>query len=274
MVDLSSQQFYEYNTGDSGTSGGNNRSLFSRRNLFIGGGILLLIVAIVVTALVMRNRPAPVQMSEEDVNSIVERRLADCALADDVAACEQRVYTSVARETGAVELCESTSENMFRSCVSNVAYDQLDADLCRLLDGDARETCQDTIHLTFAQRTLEIDSCDLIENEETKLQCIAIVESQIVAQGECVRYGVDPAKCESKDRIVNAAQGDPALCQALEDEDEVAGCLELITSQDRDDDGLTSYDEFLLGTSDDNPDTDGDGYSDSEESINNFDPLS
>ena len=47
----------------------------------------------------------------------------------------------------------------------------------------------------------------------------------------------------------------------------------MFSSLDQDADGLSLLEEYKLGTSDTNADTDGDGYTDSQEVASGHDPL-
>ena len=95
----------------------------------------------------------------------------------------------------------------------------------------------------------------------------------VIDAGACEQYGISDDVCEYPAQLAAIiANGDPLGCLQVP-ADRRDGCDDMFVSLDQDGDGLTLLEEFKLGTSDTNADTDGDGYTDREEVASGHDPL-
>ncbi len=189
-----------------------------------------------------------------DVGKAVANETADCAKTDDVALCEARGRTNAAVATGSAFACTSLKGSELENCVRLVARSEADVDACAVLDKEGRTRCEDGAWSALAKAASDYDLCTHIVDEELQAGC----------QAQRITF---PAMLEA---IV--ASGDPDGCLQLEAEEE-EGCRDMFISLDRDGDGLSRLKESQLGTSDDNADTDGDGYTDKQEIESGHDPL-
>ncbi|MFH1766505.1 MAG: hypothetical protein ABH826_00210 [Patescibacteria group bacterium] len=274
MADLSNQQFYEYNAP--GEMPGKKFDFSRTLKIFIP--ILIIVVSVVFVVAVMNiiqnNRTAQdLQDLQDSADTMIDRATVDCSKADDPELCQSRAFAEVARETGLAAMCEQVNEDAKRSCVTSIAFDQANPNVCRILTADDKQKCEDLAWLSAAQRNVNLENCEKISDESTQTSCETNVIQMIQTLGKCDSYNIDESLCESYSAIYDAATGDPAVCRALDDSAAVNACLDLITTVDQDFDGLSAFDEFLLGTSDTNIDSDGDGFDDATEYINNFDPT-
>lgn len=274
MTDLSQQSFYEYSPdGDKKPTTSKERS---PRLLFIIVSLVVVIVFGVISFFGVRafqNR-STTKSVVDSANVQIEAEVARCALDSDQTACESRAKSRIARESGLVSVCDGVKDTALRSCVSLIANDAKDAELCKSLNDNDRAQCESLVYTTIALENSQIKTCESIPVEELKQACVKNITQRIVLAGTCVESGIDPELCDMQKRIEDSATGDPELCKTLVDAGAISSCLDYITSIDKDGDGLSAFDEFSHGTSDTEIDTDADGFSDFEEITNGFDPLS
>lgn len=273
MADFSNQQFYEYNSGGLASKPEGFWSKYKRTIVFAVPA-LLIIAGLVILIVFLFNRNSGQVALQETADTMVDRAVVDCEDSADPELCRSRAYFEVANETGLVDMCNQVLAEAKESCVTNIAFDELNVKICNNLSNDEKQRCSDLVWLALAKNRLDLAACGNIVDTDMQTSCLRVVTQTIQASGHCASYGLENGVCDSYNRLLEAATGDPADCRALNDSVAVSDCLDLITSLDRDQDGLSAYDEFLLGSSDESVDSDGDGYDDATEYLNNFDPTS
>lgn len=254
MVDVSGQQFIEVSPGEteSPKSGGSpdRRAVIALAAVI---GVLVLVGLIVLVVNLVRNRQSVRQQTDQAVellNGAIEEELADCETADDPVACAEALRSSTARSMGEALACESLdSEEAIVNCVSLIALDQLDAEVCQVLKNSERESCEDLVYQTQAVEQSDVELCRQIHDESVRVACLNRVQ-------------VSPV---SDELAAILAIGDPSACTSFESESERENCEALVYGTDDDRDGLALAFEYELGTSDHNADTDGDGLKDGDE---------
>lgn len=201
----------------------------------------------------------------------VVQRQEDCN--EDDEACKAHAQTAVARTAGVAEACEGLTEGELENCVTLVALQKKDTSSCASLEKDAERSCKDSVLLARAEGGEGMSMCDDIENASKKNSCQALVTSTARTTGDCAKYGVEESVCDKQSTLLALLQsGNYAGCAELPQE-EREECQDLFSSTDADTDGLTAKEEAEIGTSDQNTDTDGDGYSDGTEVAAGYNPL-
>lgn len=189
---------------------------------------------------------------------------SSCAPAD--ADCLLRARADAARALGVVEACGDLTDEAFNTCVTLIAQDKKDPEVCKELSGDAQRACTDTASLLAARTATSLSVCDQISEGPAQGACYAQVKSAAVAAGNCASVGVDESICASAAAVTAAiASGDPASCAQLSTEAERYDCDQGMATVDNDGDGLAIAEEFALGLSDAIPDADADGLTDGDE---------
>lgn len=205
--------------------------------------------------------------------SIIDEAKSSCATADNVSECEENARADAARVTGEVSVCDGLAEAKLLNCVSLIASDNADSSLCSMLSGDDETKCQDGATLVAAKKAKDYGMCAAITDTVMKIGCQGQLVDVVIANGECEKYGIDALTCDFPSALSAVVlSGDPNGC-AVFTGDQKAGCEDVFTSIDGDEDGLSLFDESELGTSDQKADTDGDGYTDLQEVETGHDPL-
>ncbi|MFH1631677.1 MAG: hypothetical protein ABIA47_01455, partial [bacterium] len=180
--------------------------------------------------------------------------------------------SAVAREMGQVIVCEGLEDEKYKNCVELIAFEELDETACEYLS-DGVQDCVDTVILRKATDQDDYSMCSSISDDETRTSCYDQLMLLIVADDACVDLGIDASVCDQEQALNDAIDaGDPAACETLGEMQ--ASCEDIFKSVDPDRDGLSSWEEFELGTDPANADTDGDGYDDGTEVAGGYDPLS
>ncbi len=209
----------------------------------------------------------------DQANEIIARASQNCESDEDPAACEARARSEAARTTGQVTVCDGLEDAEFQNCVVLIALDKADPEVCNQLSGSAESTCTDDANLVAAQRAQDYGKCSSILDSAKKTICQAQMLSIVIAAGECQKYGIDDATCDYPAELEAViATGNPTGCTKFSSEKKTE-CEDMFSSLDRDGDGMSRLAEYKIGTSDDAADTDGDGYTDSEEVESGHDPL-
>ena len=209
----------------------------------------------------------------DQANTIIENSIASCATDKDPKACEDRARADAARTTSQPSVCNGLADAALTECVSLIALDKGDADVCASLSGDDESTCRNGATLIAANTAKDYGMCGSITDADLKAACENQLLDVVIAAGECTKYGISDDICGYPAKLAAiVASGNPQGCLQLE-ADKQAGCDDMFTSLDQDRDGLSLLAEYKLGTSDTNADTDGDGYTDSQEVASGHDPL-
>ncbi|MBI1908342.1 hypothetical protein HYS28_02910 [Candidatus Uhrbacteria bacterium] len=274
MQGLEDQQFFTPGEPQPPHGGGGH----SRRALVIAVVAVAALAVAVLLGLYIKNRfTGPFSDGygdgtdiEADIASEVSR---ECADADDVAACEDRVRSEMAQDAAMPEACEGLEEPAFTNCVMLIAQDEMDAAVCSALDAEAKTSCQDDVAFRLAVANEDYAACADLTDETLRANCEARLLSVVIASGDCAAYGVDASVCNGQAQLdAVIAAGDPEGCNTLPDELE-GDCRDAFASLDADHDGLSLGEEYGYGTDPKNADTDGDGYNDGREVQNGYDPT-
>ena len=209
----------------------------------------------------------------DQANTIITNAVASCATDKDPKACEDRARADAARSTGQSSVCKGLTERELANCVALIAMDTGDKDICAQLSGEDQSVCEDSAMLVAAKKAKDYGACSSISNAEVKVSCQDQLVAVVVAAGECAKYGIEETICGFSAKVdAVVASGNPAGCEQFSGEQQ-AGCEDMFSSLDQDADGLSLLEEYKLGTSDTKADTDGDGYTDSQEVASGHDPL-
>lgn len=236
--------------------------------LLIGGGIGLVVILVIGGIVLFRSRapepiiPAVREASTEDKAAFIRQQ---CANDPNPEGCVNMGLADLAGKEGDVMACEGLTGDARDVCVQKVAFGSSNAELCGLLSRDSLKSgCADSIALNIAITSNDRSACAAV-SEQLREDCEQYFESNLSAD-ECTAEGRDAVLCEAR-RITEEAiaANNPDLCDTIEDEGEFYRCKDLVVITDRDFDGLQAYEEKKAGTSDTNPDTDGDGLSDYDE---------
>lgn len=244
--------------------------VLKRIGLVAGVGFVLIVVAIFINNLVTSMASAP-KNELEATRAEVAQRQADCDPQDE--SCKTQAQTQVARASGIAKACDGLEKDAQENCVTLIAQEQKEATWCEILTSSAQQVCKDSVLLARAADGEGIGVCGDIESSTKKSSCEAVVTATARSSGDCAKYGVSEQVC-SDQQVINdlLLAEDFNGCAALA-EDSRRDCIELFSSTDADSDGLTAQEEFEIGTSDADPDSDGDGYQDGEEVAAGYNPL-
>ena len=232
----------------------------------IGLGLVVIALVTVVVVNVLKNR----ELGQQSVDvmsqaAALESQIgAECDSGDT--ACLERARADAARTLGVSQACDELTADVYTNCVTLIAQDKQDPEACKTLSGADQTTCLDSAYLLSANTELKLVTCDQISEPTKQSACRTQVSANLVAQGKCVEADVDASVCSSALAVAAAIKtGDPAACATLPQDMERYDCERGINSVDDDHDQLVLADEFRLGLSDSNPDSDSDGLSDGNE---------
>jgi hypothetical protein len=251
-------------------------SWFRRPVVLIGiGGILVLFGVIYGVLLIFGGEP----LSEEAqlvVDQIEEVAKEDCALDEDPENCEIDLVFSNARDLGSVELCSVLEqEEDINSCILSVARKWERPDYCEEInDKEVSEQCQSLLYFYLAMEDRDESLCLQIPDQETQESCHLRFAGPITTDN-CQERLSDTEYCDDLETITRAQlTSNSHLCYQLKTLNGWIECIDQVGYPDDDEDGLTLSDEDLIGTSDLNPDTDGDALGDYDETREYYtDPL-
>lgn len=235
------------------------------------GGLVVVIILIVV---LVRNRGSDsIDMQNlARLDAQLEQSLADCAQEADPDACRERKVQLAAEAVGTADVCQSLADEAYDECVWTVARTQENVATCLdMQDVGKAVTCADAIFLKLALANVSAETCDSIQDEQKKTDCLAAVAGPLT-QENCLERK-DAAFCSEFDLFVRATVAqDPDICDEITDADISAMCVEVVAPGDRDFDGLDEGEESAYGTSDRSSDTDNDGFADREEVDSGYNP--
>lgn len=264
MQDLQSYQYYDPSPQPAPVPWWQRKRTWQLVALFAISAVVLTF-AIIAALNVLKNR----KLANQDADlmsqaAAIESQLgAECDEGDT--ACLERARADAARNLGLIEACQELEDDAKADCVSLIAIDERNPELCNGLSGAAKDSCSDTPYLLKAQADMDLDLCGKIVTVSVRAGCYSQVQSAIVAAGKCQEAGLDQALCDTQKALADAiASNDPAACTPLNESDEYI-CLKMQSQADADSDGLVANDEIAFGTSEGVPDTDADGLSDGDE---------
>lgn len=265
MQDLQNYQYYDPSPQPAPLVWWRRRQALIRLGL---GSLMALVLILVTVAIVnvVKNR----QLANRGVDLMVkadeiESQLGSACSADD-AACLELARADAARSLGVSQACDELIGESLASCVTLIAIDKQDPEVCKALSGEDKTTCADSAYLLKANAEMNLALCDQINAGSLKSTCSVQVANKLVTAGRCAEAGVDQGVCDLATTVATAiATGDPAVCATLVDELDQYNCNRGITSLDEDDDGLVLADEVSRGLSDTVADSDGDGLLDGDE---------
>lgn len=209
----------------------------------------------------------------EQAQVIITQASTECTSAKNPQACEDIARAKAAKVTGQATVCDGLKDDALTNCVVDVARSTGNADACLLLSGDGATTCKDLATYTTAKNSKNYGTCSNIIDKKLIAGCQGALLPIVIASNECIKYSIDQATCDYPAKLVEViAEGKLSGCAQLGDAYKGA-CEQAFSSTDQDGDGLSLAEESALGTSDTNADTDGDGYTDSQEVDSNHDPL-
>lgn len=170
-------------------------------------------------------------------------------------------------------LCGKMKVDISREiCYAQVALGGGEEEACSLISDDIMKiNCLDRLKIQSALDNQNLKSCLNIESEGLAIFCVKELAPEKNA-ADCLDLSSQELSNECL-TVVNykAAKesGNSELCRQIPNRLVMSNCLSEILDidnmSDADEDGLKFFEEILNGTDPDNSDTDGDGYSDSEE---------
>ena len=232
----------------------------------IGAGALVLIVVIVIVISRMFGGTDEVLLLPEgnvDVEELTDRQI-----------------TNIAEQKLSSETCELLSgESEKDNCYWNLATESGNPAFCQGMENNG-DKCSDGVNLSLAVANNDWKYCANILSLSKRSQCAKLFSP--VDSSSCE---VGSQKCHDLEQSKNAvAAGDPELCEGIRDGSVYEDCLydaeeasgtssEPDPDADDDGDGLTTEQEQLYGSDPNNPDSDGDGYSDGDEVQAGYSPV-
>ncbi len=220
-----------------------NTSLTSNQRKFGSRNILIILFAIVIgislAGIIFKLYFAGNDTNQNPVGT-------SCAIND--LDCLRAAVKRATPEQG-VNACLALPLDELANCVKIYAWDSLEPDDCDPLKDEEKSSCLDTLYLIKANKESAPNLCDKISNPLKRSSC------------------EKPDAVTSPEVLTALEEGNPDSCKELTSTDSIA-CQELYNDTDRDQDGLSLREEFVLKTSDKQADFDNDGLKDGEEVYN------
>ncbi len=244
---------------------------------WVGVGVLGVILVFAAIFLIrgMMNYFAQNERMEEVAQEMTNAE-NECLDAQDQEKCIARVAFRLASDYGDGDYCiEIVDEGERDDCFAIAALVALEVEGCReIVHGALRTECEDAVLSQTIQVGDGLEACAGFSSEQDRLNCEDSWIFASILSGECPNDDISQQVCDDGASIMAAIVNEnPDLCDAIRDEDFFNACIELVTTVDRDQDGLTEDEEEFYGTDDRNPDTDGDGFTDKEEIDGGYNPL-
>jgi hypothetical protein len=195
--------------------------------------------------------------------------------------------------------CAGLEQDMQNECIVQISMNSSDIDLCQEIDNEEKlEYCKSKVYHKIAIENNNINNCSLIEDSFWHESCLnKIIDNNNLNKSFCdeINDFEDAKACENRILFFEAVEtNDCSLlegdikeeCESslgnnesgqVEDkpQEEKINSEEELKSMDSDEDGLSDFEEInIYSTDPNNPDTDGDTYSDGDEVENGYDPLS
>lgn len=248
-------------------------SISPKHLAIVAGGVLIAVILIIFVVRWTRGgADDSTKLTLKQQQSAIEKT---CDGAKDQSECIRSQTAQVAVDSGQVDLCDTLPASEYDGCVWEIADKQDDATLCeKLTDPSNKKLCNDSIVLTQALESSDVQKCANIQDESTRSGCERIAKGPITLEN-CVDRGEPAEYCEML-IVVDDAQKkqDRRLCDRLASNFQSV-CIDLVEIDDPDFDGLETIQETQVYKSDpDKSDTDGDGYKDGDEVAAGFSPTS
>ena len=181
--------------------------------------------------------------------------------------------SDAARQVGFVDGCKCLDDGPLANCVSLIASDAADPNVCVILNGEEKALCVDRANTASAIKDGKFSSCETVADATLRAGCEAVIMEKARLTSNCAAFGVPDSVCAATGTDMAVASGDIKACDSLSEEEKGA-CLDMFYSIDSDVDGLSDGDELAKYFTDPkNPNTDGDGYTDGDEVLSGHDPL-
>lgn len=265
MQDPQNYQYYDPSPQAAPVSPWKQPKIWIRLGLGLVVVVGLIFLSVAVVNILKNRKLANQENSVMGQADSIESQLASKCKADDTN-CLDQARADAARSLGVSQVCGELKEAALANCVTLIAQDHKDAEVCKELSGADKSDCQDSVYLRLANDELKLATCDQIEAATTKSACRSQVSAKLVLQGRCEDAGADVSECQAADALSVAIQaGTAQACLALPTELQRYDCDRAINSIDEDHDQLVLIDEVRLSLSDANFDSDADGLSDGDE---------
>lgn len=241
-----------------------------RRLVLVSAGAILgiVIIAFVIIFFLQRSKAGQVAqtVSHNTITQAVDSATAACASATDKQKCADTVRPQLATQTGDPAYCQTLSGTSYDACVTLAAITGKNQATCGLVkDATKRSACNDAVLASTPVSEQTYEACAAFTNTAQQQNCQNNWSLQKAIAGDCSQHVSDQLCADGKVIAQAIAAKNPDLCQPITDLNDQGICTELTLPGDRDGDGLNADDEAFIGTSDTNPDTDGDGLTDYQE---------
>lgn len=247
--------------------------------LIAAATLVVIVVVVVVIRLVQNARQEEVFL--QNGGSQTANALEQCESASDPDACREALLEDIAKQTGSVEMCEMLQEQEDRdNCYWGVARTTQDREVCEPISiSEDIERCEDDILEALAIASLDVLLCEEMHDTARAGRCQQVVAGPLTSQNCDERNPelcVDIALFEQAAVSLNASE-----CEGIVDEGWQLSCYDMVEDElarepiddpDTDGDGLTDTEEVTYGTDPENSDTDGDTYLDGDEVAAGYDP--
>lgn len=265
MPDLQNYQFYDPSPTQAPEPWWQRKRTWQLVGLFVLAAVVLSLAIVAALNALQNTRLA----KDEDrlmrqVESVTTRLAAECDEGDAV--CLELARADAARSLGVVAACSDLDGEALSTCVTLIAQDKKDPEICKALTGEDRQGCESSAALLQAQASSGIAACEAVSDDALKAACLVQARAAGVSAGQCAEVGVPQAECDAVAAVRAAiAAGDVAACAQFTVDEQRSDCEDGINSLDADGDGLTVGEEVARGLSDGNPDADSDGLKDGDE---------
>lgn len=214
--------------------------------------------------------------------------MQDAMTACDGEECEFGEVLAIVVNSRDVSLCRSKSINVegfdTQECISQYALEYSDPSACDQLSGESKDICASLVYRQMADESSDAALCNSIPDEDSRNTCLVGFVYEYADSGQCnllagnYRESCDTLIAERYDvaRRIGAGLCDDFSTEPQGEESESLDyqtCLSVIDTLDLDGDGLVIRQEIELGTDNENPDTDGDGFDDGTEVRSGYNPL-
>ena len=189
---------------------------------------------------------------------------------------------NIAKGKGDTDICLKINNELTKNlCLNEIAKNLKNEKICDIINEEQlRQECYGQIIFLDALENNNIALCEKVINEDLNKKCFNDISEKLFKVEEC---DVLEEK-EQKNTCLSAVNYNLAInsnnredCSIIYDGIIKAKCFsyfdEVSIYSDNDEDGLGYVQEIYYGTDFNNPDTDGDGYLDGDETKNGYNPL-